>query len=79
MNNQYSITCEFCGATYSLFTIFNKDMGGLCKAWRNRHEFKCKNWTPEQRQKWAKKYKKNTSLDSALVMDYDHPGMKLPE
>lgn len=68
--------CRFCGAEYRLFTIFNRDMQGLCKAWRRRHERGCEKKTPAQRRKWAMKYVGLDVSDSSLTVDLDHPGFK---
>lgn len=66
--------CQHCGAQYRLFSIMNKDMQGLCKAWKRRHERACAKKTPEQRRKWAKKYVGKGYLDSSLTVEMDHPG-----
>ena len=68
--------CAYCGADFRLFTIFNRDMQGLCKAWKNRHERRCKTRTPDQRRKWAKPYAGKDRVDSSIVVDLDHPGFK---
>lgn len=71
--------CRHCGAELRLFTIFNRDMQGLCKAWRSRHEHGCQTRTPAQRRKWARKYTGKDHVDSALTVDLDHPGFRDPE
>lgn len=66
--------CSFCGATYKLFTISNRDMQGLTKAWKGRHERTCRNRTPKERLKWAKKYIGKDSTESSITVDTDHEG-----
>lgn len=66
--------CSYCGATYHLFSIFNRDMQGLTKGWKRRHEFSCRQKTPQQRLKWAKKYIGKDCYDSAITVDLEHPG-----
>lgn len=66
--------CSYCGAEYRLFTIFKKDMNGLAKAWKWRHERKCSRRTPAQRVKWAKPYVGKDRYESSLVVDLEHPG-----
>lgn len=68
--------CRICGAEYQLFTIFNRDMQGLCNAWRTRHERACTSRTPSQRRAWAKKYEGLDTTESSLTVDLDHPGFK---
>lgn len=38
------------GAQIRLFTIFNRDMGGLARSWRTKHERACKQRMPKQRE-----------------------------
>jgi hypothetical protein len=71
-------SCSHCGAEFRLFTIFNRDMGGLCKAWKRKHEFKCKDRTPEQRLKWAKPYIGKNRHESSIVVDLGNKGFKTP-
>lgn len=78
VNNLGMSTCEHCGAEYRLFTIFNRDMQGLCKAWKGRHEFACSKRTPEQRLKWAKPYAGKDRYDSSIVVDLSHAGFSTP-
>jgi hypothetical protein len=66
--------CRHCGAEYRLFTIFNRDMQGLCKAWRGKHERACQSKTPTQRRSWAKKYEGKDTTESSLTVDLEHPG-----
>lgn len=66
--------CRFCGAEFRLFTIFNRDMQGLCKVWKKRHERGCEKKTPAQRRKWAQKYAGKDTAESSLTVDLDHPG-----
>jgi hypothetical protein len=73
MTNQGCATCRHCGATYRMFTIFDKNLQGLARAWRNRHEKKCAKRTPEQRGKWAKQYLHD---DSSITVDLEHDGFK---
>jgi len=74
-NNNYGfVRCYHCGAEYRLFTIFNRDMRGLCKEWKVRHEFACEKRTPVQRRKWAKPYIGKDAVDSSIVVDMSHPG-----
>jgi hypothetical protein len=70
--------CQHCGSQFRLFTIFNRDMGGLCKAWRNRHEPACANRTPSQRLAWARPYIGKNRTESSLVVDVAHDGFKTP-
>lgn len=69
-------SCEYCHAEFRLFTIFKKDMGGLAKAWKRKHEFKCKKRTPKQRRQWAKPYAGKSYLDSSIVVDLNHAAFK---
>ena len=74
--NTGSARCQYCGAEYRLFTIFNRDMQGLCSAWKGRHERSCKNKTPKSRRAWAKKYAGQDFSESSLVVDLDHIGFQ---
>lgn len=76
VSNTGCARCRHCGAEYRLFTIFNRDMQGLCKAWRRRHEFACEGRTPAQRRAWAKKYEGKDTSESSLTVDLDHPGFQ---
>jgi hypothetical protein len=78
VNNLGFATCKYCGSEYRLFSISNRDMQGLVKAWKNKHEWKCQSRTPEQRLKWAKPYIGKGRLDSSIIIDLEHDGMKLP-
>ena len=71
--------CKHCGAEYRLFTIFNRDMQGLCKAWKHRHESVCKNRTPAQRVSWAKKYAGKDTTESSITVDITHDGFSSME
>ncbi|HBP5138220.1 hypothetical protein FA101_16585 [Pseudomonas aeruginosa] len=75
-NNTGSARCRHCGAEYRLFSISNRDMQGLCKAWRGRHERGCKDRTPAQRRAWARKYEGQDSSESSLTVDLEHPGFQ---
>lgn len=75
-NNTGFAQCRHCGAEYRLFTIFNRDMQGLCKAWRGRHERGCVSKTPSERRSWAKKYVGKDTTESSLTVDLDHPGFQ---
>lgn len=75
-DNLGSASCVHCGATFRLFTIFKKDMQGLCRAWKRRHERVCAWRSHSERRKWARKYEGKTSLDSSLTVDISHPGFK---
>lgn len=66
--------CNYCGAEFRLFTIFNRDMQGLAHAWKIRHERVCQFKTPEQRRKWAKKHEGKDRYESSLTVELDHPG-----
>lgn len=78
VNNFGQATCSHCGAEYRLFTIFNRDMQGLCKAWKGRHERTCSKRTPAERKKWANKYEGKDRNESAIVVDLSHDGFKEP-
>jgi len=69
-------SCKHCGAEFRLLTIFNRDMQGLCKVWKRRHERACGSKTPAQRRKWAKKYAGKDQLESALTVDLSHDGFR---
>jgi len=69
--------CEHCGAQFRLFSIMNKDMQGLCKVWKRRHEHGCSQKTPAQRVKWAKKYIGKDYTDSSITVDMSHPGFSV--
>lgn len=66
--------CKICGAEYRLFTIFNRDMQGLCKVWKRRHEQACAQRTPKARRQWARKYVGLSTNESSLTVDLTHPG-----
>ena len=72
-------TCKHCGAEFRLLTIFNRDMQGLCNAWKHKHEFACDKRTPLQRVKWAKPYLGKDRFESSLVVDSTHPGFIVTE
>jgi len=76
MNSLGCATCKFCGSQFRLFTIFNRDMQGLCNVWRRKHERACGNRTPAQRRKWAKPYEGKDRLESSLTVDLSHPGFQ---
>ena len=78
VDNCGQATCAHCGAEYRLFTIFNRDMGGLCRAWKSKHERACATRTPDQRRKWAKPYIGKDRYESSIVVDLDHEGFKAP-
>lgn len=74
MNNTGFACCKFCGAEYRLFTIFNRDMQGLCKTWKRRHEHACAKRKPVQRRQWARKYAGKDTTESSLTVDLTHAG-----
>lgn len=75
IDNLGSATCNHCGSTIRMFTIFNRDMGGLARSWRNKHSLVCAKRTPKQRLKWAmSQLKKGES--SAIEVNLDHEGFK---
>lgn len=74
--NTGSSRCLYCGAEYRLFTIFNRDMQGLCKAWKGRHERACENKTAAQRRAWAKKYVGRDFTESSITVEMEHPGFR---
>jgi hypothetical protein len=74
INNLGFSYCDHCGAEFRLFSIFNRDMQGLCKVWKRRHERACKNRTSEQRLKWAKPYIGKDRYEGSIVVDVNHPG-----
>lgn len=76
VNNTGYACCCICGAEYRLFTIFNRDMQGLCKVWRGRHERACGKRTPAERRAWAKAYVGKDSTESSLTVDLSHPGFQ---
>jgi hypothetical protein len=67
--------CPHCGATFTVFSVFNRDVRCMTKGWLKRHTHKCKDRTPAQRRKWAKPYIGKDRYESALVVDMTHPGM----
>lgn len=69
-------TCEYCGAEFRLFSIFNRDMQGLTKGWKRRHEFACSKRTPLERLKWAKPYIGKDKFESSIVVDIEHEGFQ---
>lgn len=80
VSNTGHAICNFCGAEFRLFTIFNRDMQGLCKAWRRKHEHKCRSRLPAERHKWARLYIGKDSSESSITVDLSHPGFQdLPE
>lgn len=68
--------CKHCGAEYRLYTIFNRDMQGLCKVWKHRHERACRMKTAAQRRQWARKYAGKDRFESALTVDLAHAGFR---
>lgn len=76
LNNVGFASCQHCGAEFRLFTIFNRDMQGLCKVWKRRHERACKTRSPGQRRAWAKQYVGKDATDSSLNVDLGHAGFK---
>lgn len=74
LSNTGFAKCTYCGAEYMIFTIFNRDMQGLAKCWKSRHEYKCATRTPEQRKSWAKPYIGKGRVESSIVIDLDHYG-----
>ena len=78
LNNCGYSRCSYCGAEFRLFTIHNRDMQGLSKVWKSRHERGCEKRTPAQRVKWAKPYIGKDVMDSSLVVDLNHPGFRTP-
>ncbi|OPE29615.1 hypothetical protein APB26_34345 [Pseudomonas aeruginosa] len=75
-SNTGSARCRACGAELRLFSISNRDMQGLCRAWRGRHERVCKGRTPAQRRAWALKYVTKDPDDTNLTVDLDHSGFQ---
>ena len=69
-------SCKHCGAEYRLFTIFNRDMQGLCRAWKRRHENRCAKRTPAERRAWAKKYVGLDTTESSITLDLQHEGFQ---
>lgn len=67
-------TCRFCGARYTLWTITNRSMQGLCNGWKKRHEHGCKDKTPSQRRGWARKYVGKDHFESSIEVNLKHPG-----
>ncbi len=68
--------CTHCGAQFRLFTIMNRDMEGLCKAWKGRHERACKKRSPAERRKWARPYVDKSSIESSILVDLTHTGFQ---
>lgn len=64
----------YCGVEIRMVTLCNRDMQGLCNAWRRRHETACKSRTPAQRRVWAARYTGNNHEDGGVVVDLRHPG-----
>lgn len=73
MDNSGMATCKHCGSQFRLFSISNRDMSGLCRGWKTKHEFKCKQRTPLQRRTWAKPYLIE-GADRAITINLEHPG-----
>lgn len=78
MSNLGQATCRHCGATFRLFTIFNRSMDGLCKVWKERHERGCAKRTPKQRRAWARPYVGLTRVESSITVELGHPGFADP-
>lgn len=76
VSNFGSSKCKHCGAEFRLFTIFNRDMQGLTKSWKQRHEAACATRTPKQRLAWARPYIGKDRLESSIVVDVEHPGFQ---
>ena len=72
-NTGYAV-CAHCGSEFRLFTIMNRDMQGLAKVWKRRHERGCAARTPKQRRAWAKPYAGLDRTDSSIVVDMTHVG-----
>lgn len=77
INNTGYACCKHCGAEYRLLTVFNRDMQGLAKVWKRRHEHGCAKRTPEQRRQWAKPYIGKDQYESSIVVDLGHQGFEL--
>jgi hypothetical protein len=76
INNTGSATCKHCGSEFHLFSIFNRDMQGLAKAWKRRHERGCAERTAKQRLAWARPYLGKDRCESSIVIDPGHPGFQ---
>lgn len=74
VNNLGMSRCKHCGAEYRLFSISNRDMQGLTKAWKIRHERTCSRKTPRQRLNWARPFIGKSTLDSSITVDLTHQG-----
>lgn len=74
INNTGYACCKHCGAEFRLFTIFNRDMQGLCKVWKRRHERACAKRTPAQRRHWARPYAGKDQSESSLTVNLSHAG-----
>ncbi|MBA9859507.1 hypothetical protein [Ralstonia insidiosa] len=74
INNTGYACCKHCGAEFRLYTIFNRDMQGLCKVWKHRHERACAKRTPAQRRQWARPYAGKDQYESSLTVDLSHAG-----
>lgn len=74
VNNTGYACCDHCGAEFRLFTIFNRDMQGLAKVWKRRHERACAKRTPAQRLAWARPYVGKDRTDSSIVVHTSHAG-----
>lgn len=79
INNFGYSFCTHCGAEFRLFTIFNRDMQGLAKAWKRRHEHGCAKRTPAQRLQWAKRYAGKDKHESSIVVDLNNSGFRSAE
>lgn len=73
MGNGFA-TCCHCGASLRLGTIFNREMGGLARSWRRKHESACAGRTPAERLRWAARFLR-LGDDSSITIDLEHPGM----
>lgn len=79
VTNSASAVCRHCGAEFHLFTIFNRDMNGLCKVWKRKHERACKDRSPDARRRWARKYVGKTRIESSIVVNMHHPGFAVTD
>ncbi len=66
--------CEYCGAEFRLFTIFKRDMQGLARGWKRRHERARAKRSAAQRLVWARPYVAKDRFDSSIVVDTSHVG-----
>lgn len=75
MSNAWE-ACKHCGASLRLHSIFDRNLSGLARYWKIKHERVCVWRTPRERMKWARRFLKR-GYDTSITIDEQHPGMRM--